>query len=71
MKTIILDLNETPYENGKKAGQHFHPLVDHLKETIKDLPKDETFRNKCHSLLLKLKEEYPVYYEEVRGRAVG
>ena len=71
MKTIILDLNETPYENGKKAGQHFHPLVDHLKETIKDLPKDETFRNKCHSLLLKLKEEYPVYYEEVRGRADG
>ena len=39
MKTVILDLNGTPYENGKKAGEHFHQLVDYLKEDIKKLEK--------------------------------
>ena len=27
MKTVILDLNGTPYENGKKSGEYFYQYM--------------------------------------------
>lgn len=69
MKTEFLLLNSTPYENGKKSGEFFRNHVD-LKQI--ELPVLTDKKNEmCSKLLHKLKNEYPDYYEEVRGKADG
>ncbi len=67
----ILRLNGTPYENGKVSGEFFK------KSIRKDIPFYENLLNNLeikklsNSLLLKLKDKYPDYYEEIKGKADG
>lgn len=67
----ILRLNGTPYENGKISGRFFKKAIK------KDIPFYENLLNKLeikqlsNSLLLKLKDKYPNYYEEIKGKADG
>lgn len=72
MKTVFLDLNGTPYENGKKSGEYFNRVVSDVeKNKIFAFKKEEAVLQKCDILLNRLKEEYPRYYMEVKGKAEG
>ncbi len=65
-------LNGTPYENGKVSGEYFRKVIsDEILHTMHRIDNDEELRNGCERLLERLKDEYPVYYEETRGKADG
>lgn len=68
MKTRILNLNNSAYENGRVSGSYFFQQVkkEDIQSYINLMNKD-----KCKSLLDKLQREYPRYYEEVKGKADG
>ena len=68
MKTTILDLKNSAYENGKLSGEYFRNKVD-VKE-IESYVNTE-IRETCLPILRQLQQEYPIYYEEVRGKAEG
>lgn len=71
MKTVLLDLKQSAYENGKKSGEYFRQVVD--SKVIHEFPltKKPQLKEDCIKILHQLKETYPVYYEEVRGKADG
>lgn len=69
MKTEILYLNKSPYENGKLSGEYFRDKVEINLEIFESLLKDINIKNKITSLFNKLKQEYPIYYDETIGKA--
>ena len=72
MKTVILELNETPYENGKKSGEYFYQYMkEEVQNDLKRVRKDKEFINQCKQLYERLKNEYPKYYDELCGKAEG
>jgi len=71
MKTEILNLDKTPYENGKKSGEFFQAPIRNTVRRYEQLIKDEKIWRKCSVILDKLKAEYPAYYEEFMGKSDG
>ena len=71
MKTDILYLNGTYYENGKKSGEYFKNRVDIDPEKVNKILKNEKIRNKVFNQLINLKRKYPNFYEEVVGKSLG
>ena len=71
MKTDILYLNGTYYENGKKSGEYFKNRVDIDTEKVNKILKNEKIRNKVFNQLINLKRKYPNFYEEVVGKSLG
>lgn len=69
MKTEILYLNKSPYENGKSSGEYFRDKVDINLEIFESLLKDINIKSRITALFNKLKEEYPIYYDETIGKA--
>lgn len=72
MKTKILELNKTPYENGKTSGAYFRKQID--SQVIKKIDKIDIkgdLLNRYITLLTHLKNKYPKYYDEIRGKADG
>ncbi|MBE6038888.1 MAG: hypothetical protein E7218_06765 [Anaerofustis stercorihominis] len=72
MKTHILNLNKSPYENGKASGENFKAVLDpaFIKKT-EIINHDKSLMEKCSFLLGRLRDEFPVYYEETKGKADG
>lgn len=72
MKTKILELNSAPYENGKFSGVYFKEKIDSkiIKE-INDIIIKEELLNEYEILLTNLKNNYPTYYDEIKGKADG
>ncbi len=71
MKTKILYLNETPFENGKKSGEYFRKIIQNQLQKIDSLLSNEKFLSQSKVLSMKLKEKYPTYYDEIYGKAKG
>lgn len=71
MKTDILFLNKSPYENGKISGEYFKDRISLNLENINNILKDNIIKNKIIYHFDKLKEEYPIYYDETIGKADG
>lgn len=71
MKTDILYLNGTYYENGKKSGEYFKNRVDIDTEKVNKILENERIRNKVFNQLINLKRKYPNFYEEVVGKSLG
>lgn len=71
MKTEILYLNRSFYENGKLSGEYFKDRVKINLKEIEDLIKNENLKNKISKQLNNLKNEYPKYYDEIIGKADG
>ena len=72
MKTSILYLNDSPYNNGKLSGEYFKNNVDIDVKNISDLLKnDNTKKEQIINQFNKLKKEYPKYYDEIMGKAKG
>ncbi|MBR5290452.1 MAG: hypothetical protein IKU28_05615 [Erysipelotrichaceae bacterium] len=71
MKTTILTLNQTPYENGKASGEYFKSVLN--PEILKDTPlkKRPELKEKCIHMMHRLQKEYPDYYDETIGKADG
>ena len=71
MKTTILTLNQTPYENGKTSGKYFKSVLN--PEILKDTPlkKRPELKEKCIHMMHRLQKEYPDYYDETIGKADG
>ena len=68
MKTTILELNKSPFDNGYLSGEYFLQQVS--KEDILSYVRPQ-LKEACRPLLNKLENEYPRYYEEVCGKAKG
>lgn len=60
----ILNLNKTPYENGRLSGKYFKKNINIKKRKISN-------KNKIIKQFENLKKEYPKYYDEVIGKADG
>ena len=71
MKTDILFLNKSPYENGKISGEYFKDRISLNLENINNILQDSNVKNKIIYHFDKLKEEYPIYYDETIGKADG
>lgn len=71
MKTNILYLNKSAYENGKISGEYFKERVNIDVEYINNVLSDDTIKNKIVYQFDRLKKEYPNYYEETIGKADG
>lgn len=71
MKTDILYLNKTSYENGKISGEYFKDRISLNLKNINNILKDNNIKNKIIHHFDKLKEEYPNYYDETIGKADG
>ena len=72
MKTTILNLNKTPYENGLISGEYFYQYMkEEIQNDLKKIRKDEEFINKCKILYHRLEKEYPKYFDELKGKAEG
>lgn len=69
---VILQLNQNPYENGKKSGEYFRKTMSEeaLKQALKSDEKRE-WNRQYEYLLERLRSEYPIYYEEILGKAEG
>jgi len=71
-KIDILNLNKTPYENGKISGNYFKHIINkNLLNELSLLLKNESIKSKCIQLLEKIRNEFPKYYEEIKGKADG
>ena len=71
MKTDILYLNNTPYENGKLSGEYFRKNVIINLEKINNMLLNNDIKNQIVSQFDNLKNEYPKYYDETIGKADG
>ena len=67
----ILRLNGTPYENGKMSGNFFKKVIQKSMYFYENLLNNLEIKQLSNSLLLKLKDKYPDYYEEIKGKADG
>lgn len=72
MKIHILDLNKSPYESGKASGEYFKDILtpEFIKKT-EIINHDKSLMEKCSLILGRLHDEFPVYYEETKGKADG
>ena len=68
MKTKILQLNGSPYENGRKSGEFFKGVFE---RNISNFNKGYEQMKKYDYLLNLLNREYPKYYDEIVGKADG
>lgn len=71
MKTTILNLNSDAYENGKKSGEYFKNIIQNTIIKYESIINNEEIRKYCNQNLGKLKNIYPKYYDEIRGKADG
>lgn len=71
MKTQILYLNEDSYNNGKISGEYFKEIIKESVQYYKEKLNDKHYKNKVIGLLTKLQNEFPQYYEEIKGKADG
>lgn len=71
MKTDILYLNNSPYENGKLSGEYFRKNVIINLEKINNVLLNNDIKNQIVNQLDNLKNEYPKYYDETIGKADG
>lgn len=71
MKTKILKLNKTPYENGKESGTLLRSAIQEKIKRYEEAVQKPEIWNKCELVLNKLQDSYPNYLEEVRGKADG
>lgn len=71
MKTDILYLNNSPYENGKLSGEYFRKNVIINLEKINNVLLNNDIKNQIVKQLDNLKNEYPKYYDETIGKADG
>lgn len=71
MKTDILHLNKSPYENGQISGRYFKNVAKKDISRYGSFLKDVGILEKCSRILAKLKASFPDYYDEVRGKADG
>lgn len=68
----ILNLNGTPYENGKKSGEFFKERLNlDIKNIEEKLYSNTSIKEMVEYQFSKLKEDFPKYYEEVIGKADG
>lgn len=68
----ILNLNGTPYENGKKSGEFFKERLNlDIKNIEEKLYSNISIKEMVEYQFSKLKEDFPKYYEEVIGKADG
>lgn len=71
-KTTILNLDDSPYENGKVSGEYFKKNVNINFERIKTILNENIeIRRKVELQLEKLRLKFPKYYDEVCGKADG
>lgn len=71
MKTKILYLNEDAYNNGKISGKYFKEIIKENIQYYEEKLNNEEYKNQIIKLLNKLQNEYPQYYEEIKGKADG
>lgn len=71
LKTSILYLNKSSYENGKLSGEYFKKKVKINLKSIEQLLKDEKIKAMIKQQFINLKNDYSKYYEEVIGKADG
>ena len=66
MKTTILELNQTPYENGKASGEYFKSVLNPV--ILKDTPlkKRPELKEKCIHMMHRLQKKYPDYYQQIK-----
>ena len=67
----VLRLRGTPYENGKISGNFFKKVIKKDIPFYENLLNNFEIKQSTNSLLLKLKDKYPDYYEEIKGKADG
>lgn len=68
----ILNLQNSPYENGKTSGEYFKNNVEiNIKDIENKLNKNISIKNKVEKQLNNLKVSFPKYYDEVIGKADG
>ncbi len=72
MKTTILNLHGSPYDNGYKSGQFFKNNTEINLEAVKNIVEhDDTKRKMIEANWQKLKKEYFQFYQETIGKADG
>ena len=71
MKTNILYLNKSPYENGNISGDYFKKNVIIDLENINNALLDSNIKDKIMYQFNNLKNEYSKYYDEIIGKADG
>ena len=67
----MLRFQGTPYENGKASGNFFKKVIQQSMPFYENLLKNSEIKCLGDTLSLKLKETYPDYYEEIKGKADG
>lgn len=68
----ILNLNKTPYDNGKISGEYFKTILNkEMINKVSVLLENKKIKIRCDNLLKKVKNEFPKYYDEIRGKADG
>ena len=71
MKTDILYLNKSPYENGKISGEYFKNRVSIDLDYVNNALLDDDKKDLIVHQFNELKNNYPKYYEETIGKADG
>lgn len=71
MKTNILYLTNSSYDNGKQSGEYFKDKVKIDLTKIEILLKDSNIKDKIIKQFNNLKNKYPNYFNEVIGKADG
>ena len=71
MKTAILELKSSPYENGKISGEYFKNPIQKQINSNKEIYDNEDIIKRCKIISDELKKQFPNYYEEIKGKAFG
>lgn len=71
LKTRFLKVDKSPYENGIITGKEMSIPIKKYSEKFKHLLNDENIMKKLDIIIKKLEERFPIYLEEVYGRAKG
>lgn len=71
LKTRFLKVDKLPYENGIITGKEMSIPIKKYSEKFKHLLDDKNIMKKLDTISKKLEERFPIYLEEVYGRAKG
>jgi len=73
MKTNFMLLNKSPYENGLTSGLYFKETMRGKMDfsNYEQLINDTSLRKQVDYVYAKLKAEFPIMYEEMKGKADG
>ena len=71
MKTKILYLNKDAYNNGATSGKYFKGIIKENIQYYEEKWNNEEYKNQIIRLSNKLQNEYPKYYEEIKGKVDG